>query len=187
MGDALNFKTHAKKAFSFLVEECGYAITESDATRIRFENGFIRVGVVFDAFRSYQLDVTVRQRNELTDASKTSAYSLGEVLGCAEAKQAGRLQTVQVTTERVLVAFLEEMAAALRTYGTRLIAGDVAAFRELARCRARTARAHATARRLAQARQRAHTAWDEGDYCKVVLLLSERERLEVAKRRCSWP
>lgn len=186
----LGLQEATKRNFRYLLDEFHYKCIESTPFRVRFDSAKVRVDVVFDGTRSYELDVLIATTDWI--ASGNAAFALVEVLRFRGAPETERFASIQVTSRQAMTSFVSQLAELLHRYGRDLLLGNDHAFVELAEQRRREIDAYALQRALRAARTRADVAWREKDYTRFVDVLkplrsnlsaSEIKRLEFAEKQ----
>lgn len=157
----------AERHFRFLVTDKGYRCVMSSPSRVRFESSKVYVELVFDAIRSFELELIIGEMG-----SEKIAFTLGDVLRRNHAHQTDDLLFVQVQTPDALAEWVAKLADALRRYGDDVLEGKKEAFAELAQHRTREAENYARERELSAARVEVETAWRSKDYATIVRVLS---------------
>ena len=120
------FPDMTRHAFSFL-EDDGYLITQRDATYIQYERASSVVEIRWDP-RSGELDLLIGLRSR--DDDPVHLFSLTDLLMMQNADVPAAKSPFQVSEERKLGPFLDELAKNLRTFAVQALAGDRMFFRD---------------------------------------------------------
>ncbi len=192
MNTSLDMETPATREFCFL-EKQGFSRSEQCPTQITYLSSVVRLDILFDTNRSFELDVTICLDAHLLSRPSEPSFNLGEILRAAAAPEAARFRCVQITTQSSLELFLSEMAKLVRKYGGKLLEADMAEFHRLAQRREDECQKYADETNLNRARNASADAWKKRDYVAVVKALSsvaaellsesDKKRLIIAKHR----
>lgn len=164
---SLVYKNLVNQSFEFLVSVYGCTLLPSSKNSYfeTYASGDITVDVMYDANRSFELDVRL---SYLGTGSPNESISLHEIV---HAGGVHGFRTPQVVDERSLASAVENCAMVLKEYGSNYLRGDHFSFRRISKCREKQSIDYGIARDVRMVKAEAEVAWQKKNYMDVFSLL----------------
>lgn len=159
---SLGFRREALDAFGFLTTSYGLRCAKALGTYVRYESDHVFVNV-FHGRSSYEVNVEVGRR---TGAGVERPFYLAEIVELCDGPAGYR--PPQATSIETVRRFVGEVAAVVQRCAGPLLAGDHAAFEEIARVRSERSGRYIIDAALRSARAAVADAWRDRLYDRVV-------------------
>ena len=194
----LRFEENVLAAFSFLVAEYHFRVTETEVTRVRYESDTIFLNI-YHGRSSYELGCEigllpqrVRDGAVTPEDQDGDAFSIWEIARLQAGSGALELSSYQASTPEAVARIVPRLADLVRQHAGPALVADPVFFERLAHAHTAWFEAYQRDDKLNQIRQQVAKAWAAKDFGRVVELLdpivgeltpSEVRKLEYAKAR----
>ncbi len=160
--------------FSFLVSEYGLQCVSTHAGCVRYEGNSVFLSVLYDAGRSFELDVRIGQLGVLSDDPEMS-FSLGEILKLAEVAEEEGYTHLQASDWHGMEKCLQRLAELSRKYLPDYLNNEATSFLKLSNFRGRECDNFEREAKLRDVRRKAQVEWAGKNYLGVYRLYKEIE------------